>query len=241
MRKQLSDWFASDLGKAALFKEREQLENTLPYLFGCHILQYGYSARTSYLDASPIVDKTVLFLDRDEIERGGPIRGVWTSAEEVPIATGSIDVIVLPHILEYSGDVHKLLHEMDRVLTEDGHIVIIGINPFSLWGVWRFCLYCFGAAPWRGRLVAVPRLRDWLSSLHFDIKKTVFFFFSPPLKNANLLRKCHLMEKLGRWCWPIFGGLYILTAKKRTVPINIIRRWTIPCAKAIKPMTRCEE
>lgn len=228
-----------------LTREQEQLENILPDLFGYHILQYGYSAHSDYLDASPIAGKTVLFLDPDEVERGEAIRGVQTSAEELPIATGSIDVIVLPHILEYSKDIHKLLREMERALTDDGHVVIISINPLSLWGLWYFALYFFGKMPWQGRLISILRLKDWLSLLNFEVKKTAFFFFSPPLKNTNFLRKFSLMEKLGRRCWPILGNLYILIAKKRTVPLNVLRtRWqkksTILGANAIEPMTRCK-
>ena len=68
-------------------------------------------------------------------------KAIRTNTEELPIAMDSIDVLLLPHVLEYSKDTHKLLREIERVLICEGHAVIIGINPLSLWGLWQlfFC------------------------------------------------------------------------------------------------------
>ncbi len=57
-------------------------------------------------------------------------------AENIPLASDSIDVVVLPHVFEYSNNPHRLLRELDRILIDDGHLVILGINRFSLWGLW---------------------------------------------------------------------------------------------------------
>lgn len=221
LRGKLSSWFNSPLGKAVYTAEHEQLEDILPGLFGYHILQYGCSGQSNYLTSSRITNKTVLFLDSAELNTG--LTAVHTSAEELPIAADSIDVIVLPHILEYSKDVHKLLREMERVLIADGHVVIIGINPISLWGIWHLFLCWWGEMPWSGRLISIPRIKDWLSLLDFDVEKTNFFFFSPPFRNPNILQKFMPLERLGRNCWPILGGLYAVVAKKRVVPLNPIK------------------
>ncbi len=221
IREKLSSWLASPLGRRVIQLEQEQLEEVLPNLFGYHILQYGYPATTNFLSASKIVDKTILFLDNTEIDSN--LKAIYTSAEELPIATDCIDVVVLPHILEYSKDAHKLLREMERVMIGDGHIVIIGINPLSFWGLWHLFLCWWDKMPWSGRLISLHRLKDWLSLLNFEVKKTTHFFFSPPLKNEKLLKKCLPLERLGRYCWPFFGGLYIVVAQKRTIPLNPIK------------------
>lgn len=221
LRADFSNWFSSPLGKRVFTAEEEQMQDILPDLFGYHILQYGYSAEANYLSASRIADKTILFLDNAEIKKN--LKAIYTSAEELPVAADSIDVIVLPHILEYSKDAHKLLREMDRVLIGDGRVVIIGINPISLWGLWHLFLCWWGDMPWSGRLISIPKIKDWLSLLDFEIEKTKCFFFSPPLRNEKFLKKLLPLERLGRYCWPILGGLYVVVAKKRVVPLNPIK------------------
>lgn len=241
LREKFSSWFASPLGKVVYEEEIVQLEDILPNLFGYHILQYGYSAESNYLEASRIATKTILFLD--EAETNNNVRAIHTRAEELPIAVDSIDVIVLPHILEYSKDAHKLLREMERVLIGDGYVVIMGINPVSLWGLWHMVRCWWGEMPWSGRLISMRRLKDWLSLLDFEVEKTKCFFFSPPLNNQKLLKKLLPLERLGRYCWPIFGGLYVVVAKKRTIPLNPIKmQWhakrSVIGSGAIEPTAR---
>ncbi len=225
LRKQLSNWFNSPLGKRVFIAEEEEMQEILPNMFGYHILQYGYSAESNYLSSSRIKDKTILFLDETEINC--ELNAIYTSAEDLPVATDSIDVIVLPHILEFSNDAHKLLREMDRALIGDGRVVIIGINPISFWGIWHLFLCWWGEMPWSGRLISISKIKDWLSLLDFEVEKTKSFFFSPPLRNEKFLKKLVPLERLGRYCWPILGGIYIVVAKKRVVPLNPIKmQWT---------------
>ncbi len=242
LREKLSNWFASPLGQAVYAEEIEQIQDILPNLFGYHILQYGYSARLNYLAASRISNKTILFLDEAEIHNA-VTAAIHTRAEELPIATDSIDVIVMPHILEYSKDPHKLLREMERVLIGDGYVVIIGINPLSFWGLWHLFCCWWGEMPWRAHLIFISRIKDWLSLLDFEVEKTRYFFFLPPLRNQNILAKLMPLERLGRYCWPVCGGLYMVVAKKRVLPLNPIKmQWRtkrhIITSGTIEPTTR---
>ncbi len=241
LRERFSRWFESPLGSEVFNSEEQQLQDILPEFFGYHILQYGYSAGSDYLESSRIVNKTILFLDYTEIKQS--LNAIHTSAEELPVAADSIDVIVLPHILEYSKDPHKLLREMERVLIGEGRAIIIGINPMSLWGLWHLFLCWWGEMPWSGRLISIPRIKDWMSLLDFEVEKTKRFFFIPPLRSQKLLHKFKPLERLGHYCWPIFGGLYIVIAKKRVVPLNPIKmQWRtkkkVIGAGVIEPSTR---
>ena len=53
----------------------------------------------------------------------------------LPIETNSIDLVLLPHILEFSSNPHQILREVQRVLMPEGHVIVCGFNPRSLWGV----------------------------------------------------------------------------------------------------------
>ena len=225
VRDKLSAWYKSPLGKIVFSLENEQLAAILPRLFGYHILQFGYSAKLNFIYSSRIANKTILFLEDTEIQNEIEM-SIRTTAEDLPIAMDSIDVVLLPHILEYSKDTHKLLREMERILISEGYVVIIGINPFSLWGVWHLFFCWWNKMPWCGRLISVSRMKDWLSLLDFEIEKVKYFFFSPPVSNVKILKKFLPLERLGDYCYPIFGGLYILVAKKRITPLTPLRmKW----------------
>src|SRR5690606_41680254 len=71
-----------------------------------------------------------------------PSAPFWTRAgrlvcepEQLPFDTQSIDLIVMPHTLEWCADPHQVLREVERVLMPEGRVVLTGFNPYSLWGL----------------------------------------------------------------------------------------------------------
>jgi len=103
-----------------------------------------------------------------------------TAANCLGIASDSIDVVLLPHILETHDDPHGILRELDRVLRSDGHVVILGFNPVSLWGL-RHLLSRRRFPPGCSRLISEHRLRDWLRLLNFSINHSSFHYFPAPI------------------------------------------------------------
>ena len=86
----------------------------------------------------------------------------------LPFAENGVDLIVLPHVLEFTDEPHQLLREVHRVIRPEGHLIIAGFNPFSLFGAKRY----FGreqTMPWTGNFIALYRLKDWLSLLGFEV------------------------------------------------------------------------
>ena len=242
LRDKLSKWFKSPLGQVVFTMENDQLKDILPRLFGYHILQFGYYAELNYLTSSRVSNKTILFLEDAEIQKSVKT-AVRTTAEELPIEMESVDVVLMPHILEYSNDTHRLLREMERILICEGYAIIIGINPFSLWGLYHLFFCWWNKMPWGGRLISVSRMKDWLSLLDFEVEKVKYFFFSPPVSSVKLLKKFLPLERLGQYCYPIFGGLYVVVAKKRAAPLSPIKmKWqkkrNIIVTESIEPISR---
>ena len=56
----------------------------------------------------------------------------------LPFPENALDLIVLPHALEFTDDPHQLLREVYRAMRPEGQIVIAGFNPFSLFGAKRY-------------------------------------------------------------------------------------------------------
>lgn len=221
IRKQLSNWFISPLGQQVLQFEQAQLEEFLPELFGYHIVQIGRPANADYISSSKITHKAYLCLDVEEVTTND--NTIHTQAENLPIAANSVDVAVLPHVFEFSKDPHRLLRELDRVLIDDGHLVIIGINRFSFWGIWHAVLCWWDKMPWNGRLISIPRMKDWFALLDFEVKKVRYCFYAPPFRKTSWLNRCKPLERLGAFCWPFLGGIYVIVGKKRVVPLNPIK------------------
>jgi len=128
----LAEWFSSNVGQRLLTVEKEILNLILPDMFGYHILQVGNLAKTDYLQSSRIQHHITSILQ--DIERDESQQQFYCSKRALPIAADSIDVIVLPHILEFNSDPHQVLREMERILIGEGQVVITGFNPWSLWG-----------------------------------------------------------------------------------------------------------
>jgi hypothetical protein len=77
--------------------------------------------------------------------------------------------------------------------------------------------------PWQGQFYGLSRLKDWLELLNFDVVKVDRLMFRPPLNSAHWLNRFGLFERLGKRIWPIFSGVVVVVASKRTVPLTPIK------------------
>ena len=226
-RRRLRQWYDKHLGKTLQNAEKEHLDEILPDMFGYYLIQMGYPYSASLLESSRISHRIVI--DIDQIE--DKTVSLCATASQLPVATDSIDVLLLPHTLELEEDPHQVLREADRILIPEGHIIIVGFNPFGFWGVWRKILSRLGEPPWCGRFYSVSRLKDWLSLLGFETIEVRKFFHRPPCRNEILLRRLGFIEKMGRVLWPWFSGVYILVAKKQVFTLTPIKNRKLNGAK----------
>jgi SAM-dependent methyltransferase len=224
LRSRLRAWFSQPLGRTVWAAERQQLDGILANLFGYHLLQVGSLGE----------DGDLLFASRIPhrvVSDGDPwaddcIADMWAHPEAMPIDGDSIDVLVLPHALEFAIDAHQVLREAHRMLVPEGHVVVIGFSPWSLWGVWRLVLGRRGSMPWCGRFFSATRVKDWLALLDFEPVLSRHFFFRPPLKRIGVMNRLGFVERLGRRWWPMLSGVYVLVAKKRVATLTPIKpRW----------------
>jgi SAM-dependent methyltransferase len=228
----LSEWFTTPKGDYILHWEQAQFNSAVEDVFGFNAVQVGL----------PQVD----LLRQNRI----PLRthvGLESASELVadsgalPLATGSVDLVLLPHVLEFSAHPHRILREASRVLTHDGHIVISGFNPLSLWGLKRTLGFGRHEFPWCGRFIGLLRLKDWLQLLGFELNGGRFGRYAPPFAQAKWLQRSAFMEKAGDRWWPIAGGVYVVRAVKRTVGMRLVMpswRSQSAAAKALSPVTQ---
>ncbi len=147
---------------------------------------------------------------------------LYCDTVQLPFATSSTDLVVLPHVLEFSTNPHDTLREAERILLPEGHIVLSGFNPLSLWGVRRL-LDRGGEYPWKGKFISLLRLRDWLALLGFEVMAGRMGCYTPPVRTETWIHRSQFMDRAGDRWWPMLGGIYFLVAKKRVTGMRLIR------------------
>jgi len=243
-----TDFLASAPGRYVLDWEQRLLDEAVIDIFGYHAMQLG----VPQLDALRENRMPLRCIALDAIEG----RAAWaeqdvsgrrevalvTGFDELPFSTQSIDLIVLPHVLEFAAEPHRVLREVDRVLVPEGQLVLTGFNPASLWGAhhWMQRIGVRPLLPRSSQLIALPRLKDWLKLLSFEASRGRFGCYAPWARSDNWLARWSFLEKAGDRWWPVLGSVYALTAVKRVHGMRLVgltRRWREDRLKALAPAT----
>jgi SAM-dependent methyltransferase len=224
IRQELRFWYTLYVGKTLRKLERRALEPVLNSLFGYHAIQVGTLLGDDLLSSSRISHRLVMDPDKNEDNEAS----IYAYPDALPIASDSVDLVLLPHTLEFERTPHEILREVERVLIPEGHVVIMGFNPWSLWGAASFILKRRNknTPPWCGRFITLTRIKDWLALLGFEVVDVKMMFYRPPLQQRSVLRRMHFVEKVGARFFPNLGGVYMLVAQKRVTTLTPIKpRW----------------
>ena len=135
----LDRWLQSPAGAYVRAFEQACLDELTVDIFGFNALQIGVP-QLDALAASRMPNKwqaAIRTSTADELAfaAGGQQIAVALDFEELPFASHSIDLVVLPHVLEFASEPHQVLREVERVLIPEGQLIICGFNPASQWAV----------------------------------------------------------------------------------------------------------
>lgn len=216
-------WLArEDLGARLIQEEARILTALLSRHFGKHALICGVPHQEPLLNAIRLPCHTLLtpLLCRDKTAH--LIEG---DLHELPLLTGSVDLVVLPHTLEFIDNPRQLLAEACRVIKPEGLIVLFGFNPYSAWGVKKM-LSKFQSTPWLGNLINAQSIKNWLSLADFEMENQSSALFLPPMKNTAISQKLAFIDQIGNKCFPALGGIYALVARAKVIPLTPIKmKW----------------
>ncbi len=210
------DWVQSALGQALLQLESRVVEEALDGIFGEHCLQLGmWGENRTFMRFTRTQRRSIIA----EARLGAP--SAVAELHKLPVESDSIDAVLLPHTLDYSDRPHAILREVDRVLRQNGQVVILGFKPGGLWGLRRLVPGA-GMPPGADNLLSDRRLRDWLQLLDMRIQGSLRYFFRWPLP-GNKARGSGKWERWGQAWWPELAACYMLTAQKRVGTLTPVR------------------
>lgn len=230
-------WLGTPLGAAVLELEMRLLHDELADVVGFELLQIGCWGDATRLCAGARTRHRTLIAP----DASGP-HAVRAHFDALPIATNSVEAVLLPHTLEHAERPHQLLREVERVLVGEGNVVICAFNPWSPWGV-RHYVSRTNFPPHATRLLSERRARDWLTLLGFEVVAARRYLFAPPwMQRWFGLQPESWLEQQGPMLAAPLAGAYLLKAKKRVLAVTPIKpAWTtrpVMVGGAPEPTTR---
>ncbi len=226
-QKNVHQWFDSSLGQYLIEHEHRYFDQVVVNIFGYNAVQIGWP-QFNFLN----LNRMPLHFSVDLVDQAS----LRAAADYLPIQSSSVDLVILPHVLEFNTNPHQILREVHRILIPEGHIVISGFNPLSLWGACHYLKSTRGEFPWNGNFIALSRLKDWLKLLDFEMAGGRLSCYTPPFKQERWRRRFSFMEAAGDRWWPISGGVYFLHAIKHMHGMRIIKPGWKNCIETKKRM-----
>ena len=214
-------WFREPPGSLLAGVEKAVFDRIVPDLFGYHLVQIGGLG-----ELQPAANSRIHHRVRVDLGGNPADASLSAEADALPFASDSVDVVLLPHVLEFEPRPHDALRETFRILAAEGHLLVSVFNPTSLMGLWRVMRRHRRRAPWSGQFLTLPRIKDWLALLGFDVISSHARFFSPPFRNASVLGRLLASEERVNDLLPYLAASHVLLARKRVFTMTPLRpRW----------------
>jgi len=205
----LNKWFGSPLGIAVADDFTGQLTPLNDYLRGETLIQLCHCGGNPWLDFLNFKHKWLVspyFTDQ-------PVDLVC-SLNQIPINRNSVDCVIAPLTIEPFGSSHSLIDEIDRILKPMGFIILLSINPWSLWGgaMKSGLLHCFENNKIKMR-TPFNMNRIFMQRGYRQCLLTNFCYI-PPFNNQAIIKKLTIFNEIGKILWPFPSGFYCYIAQK---------------------------
>lgn len=191
--------------------QQQLLDEALSHCFGYHLLQLSVDSRLSLFAESRVQKKYRVHPAIGNIDAS-------CSFEQLPFATESLDVVIVHHAHEYVQDPHLMLREIERVLVANGHLIIVGFNPWSPLGLYSLIGRFLPNTIWHNHHIRCHRMKDWLGLLGFEIRRVNYGGHFPEiLQRAKSPILQHCLKRL-----PV-GNFYLISAVKQVSSVTPIK------------------
>lgn len=222
----LRAFYASPLGQVARGLVARAVDRFWGPLRGLSVLGLGYA--TPYLGAArDQCERALAFMPAAQGVVNWPGSGLSASALvdplTMPLAEASVDRVLVVHALETVESPSELLHEVWRVLTPGGRIIVVAPNRRGIWA--RVDTTPFG----HGQPFSRSQLRSLMRATLFSPEAWAETLYVPPLRSRALLSTAAAWERIGGGLLLPFAGLHVVEATKqlyRPITVRKARRAT---------------
>jgi SAM-dependent methyltransferase len=220
----LRAFYGSPLGQVARRLVGRAIDTLWGPLTGLRVLGLGYA--TPYLGGvRNEAERTLAFMPASQGVVNWPRTGLSASALAdpliMPLPDASIDRVLVVHALETVESPAELLHEIWRILTPGGRIVVVAPNRQGLWA--RIDTTPFG----HGQPFSRSQLKSLMRQTLFSPAAWAETLYVPPLRSRFLLRTAVAWERIGLGLSLPGAGLHVVEASKqlyRPVTVRATRR-----------------
>jgi hypothetical protein len=233
----LHEWFQSPLGLFLAEEFLRELEPAKKYLRGDILLQLNSCGDNLWLDNLNYIHKWIAspFMLKQNVN-------LEFSLNQIPLARNSVDCVLAPLTLEPFGTNMGLIDEIDRVLKSMGFVVLLCINPWSLWGAAMKLglLHCYDSR--KIKMLSPFNLNRLFIQRGYRQCSLSNFCYIPPVNNQSIIKKLSFFDEIGKMIWPFPSGFYCYIAQKCELispgliqPVNplIIKDYKSPLQPAI--------
>lgn len=210
-------WFQTPVGRHMLEQELELIEQCRREYKGDLMVQISGSSR-KLLGKPSLKRQKVVLSSHSPRKFDSDLEGyswVVSDFDKIPLSEGSVDFLVLHHVLEFSENPHAVLRDAVRVLAPQGHLVVVCFNPYSLFGVRKSMqLALRKEIPWAHHGLSARRMSDWMHLMSCEPLNTGCGFYGFPVQSLKLMS---WFSRLDRWLSYIgvpCGGFYVVHASK---------------------------
>lgn len=223
-----ADFLKTPPGHALAQWELVHFDAAVGNVFGAEALQIGIPELDT-LRANRIHGHCVMMREdeaRHWSEQAHPSqRAVLAEHELLPVESESVDLVTMPHALDFSTSPQQVLREAARILAPEGRLVLSAFNTMGLWWLrQRVGIAVGGRAylPSRAQPIPLQRLQDWFALLGLEMDRGAFGIYVPGFRDAGRLRRWKWLDKAGdRWA-PQCSNLFMLQAVKRVPGTRLI-------------------
>lgn len=214
----LDDWFRTPQGHHLAEAFTAQLARHDAFLRGATLLQLGLCGDNIWLDALLFNQKYCFTPCLD-----APGTAFVGSPQTLPFHRNSMDTVIAPMTCEIFGSDKYPLDEIDRVLKPMGHVVFLGINPLTLWGLALRChrLPYLGNVP--VTLTSSLLLKRALIARGYQQKMFEGFYYVPPFRDARWIKRFLFLNDMGKLASLFPAGFYCLVMQKYQAPLSPLR------------------
>lgn len=206
----LADWFASEPGQELLHRETDLLRERVRRFHGDCLLWLGPVPEATGATSRCMVKSRLFAAASTPVTACENVASLVARTESLPLASNSVDGVVLHHALEYARDPRTAMREVTRVIRPGGRLLVCSFNPMSLWAL--------SALRRRMGSVSAFRLNEWLAVLGFVREGSVHYLNYRATLNLKLAhpRWRQLSGWLNRTQAPL-GGVYLTLATKESL------------------------